>query len=158
MSAQTPGQDELGERFWERPLDELNRAEWEALCDGCARCCLKKLINTDDDTVHYTRVVCRYLDTERCACTAYTTRRKLVPDCLVLDWEMLKELHWIPDTCAYRLRYEGKPLPDWHPLIAGSRKAIDAQQISVTGKVISEEFVHEKGLQEHIIRWVNAAC
>ncbi len=151
-------QTSLGEKFWERPLEQLNRAEWEALCDGCGRCCLKKLINSKDESVHYTRVVCRYLDTERCACTAYSNRQKLVPDCLVLDMEMLEQLHWIPDTCAYRLRYEGKPLPQWHPLLQGSRAAINAQQISVTGKVISEEFVHEKGLEEHIIRWVSAAC
>lgn len=151
-------QTHLSDNFWERPLEQLNRAEWEALCDGCGRCCLKKLINSKDESVHYTRVVCRYLDTDRCACTAYSDRQTLVPDCLVLDLEMLKELHWIPDTCAYRLRYEGKPLPQWHPLIHGSRAAINAQQISVTGKVISEEFVHEKGLEEHIIRWVEAAC
>ncbi|MGJ8689308.1 MAG: YcgN family cysteine cluster protein [Gammaproteobacteria bacterium] len=158
MTTSSESKPQLSERFWELPLESLNRDEWEALCDGCGRCCLKKLINSKDETVHYTRVVCQYLDTERCACTAYGERQKLVPDCLVLDLEMLEELHWIPDTCAYRLRYEGKPLPDWHPLIAGSRAAINAQQISVTGKVISEEFVHEKGLEEHIIRWVEAAC
>ncbi|MCB1648225.1 MAG: YcgN family cysteine cluster protein [Pseudomonadales bacterium] len=144
--------------FWERPLAELSQEQWEALCDGCGRCCLKKLINDRDESVHYTRVVCRYLDTEQCRCTQYKRRQTLVPDCLVLDMELLPELGWIPDTCAYRLRYENKPLPQWHPLISGSRAAINAQQISVSGKVISEEYVHEDGLEEHIIRWVNAAC
>lgn len=154
-----PGGGTGGERpFWERPLAELTREQWEALCDGCGRCCLKKLINDRDESVHYTRVVCRYLDTAQCRCTQYLQRRKLVPDCLVLDLELLPELHWIPDTCAYRLRYENKPLPDWHPLITGSRAAIHAQQIAVSGKVISEEYVHEDGLEEHIIRWVHAAC
>ncbi len=143
---------------WERPLHSLSREEWESLCDGCARCCLKKLIHHKDASVHYTRVVCRYLNTQACACTQYTKRQKLVPDCLVLDPQMLPDLHWIPDTCAYRLRSEGKPLPEWHPLLTGSRDAMIAAQIPVTGKVISEEYVHEDGLEEHIIRWVKAAC
>ena len=32
--------------FWEKyTLDQLNPAEWEALCDGCAKCCLMKITN-----------------------------------------------------------------------------------------------------------------
>lgn len=146
------------EKFWEKPLEQLDRAEWEALCDGCGRCCLKKLVDSRTEQLHYTRVVCRYLDQNKCRCQAYSTRQMLVPDCLVLDSQNLPTLNWIPDTCAYRLRHEGKPLPDWHPLIAGSRDEMQRQHITVTGKVISEEFVHERGLEEHIIRWVNAAC
>jgi uncharacterized cysteine cluster protein YcgN (CxxCxxCC family) len=146
------------ERFWDLPLEQLNKEQWEALCDGCGRCCLKKLICSDSERVHYTRVVCRYLDQNKCRCQAYSRRQKLVPDCLVLTMENLPHLDWIPDTCAYRLRLEGKPLPAWHPLLTGSRDAIQQQQISVTGKVISEEYVHDDGLQEHIIRWVSAAC
>lgn len=157
MSSQID-EPKISPAFWELPLAELNQAQWEALCDGCGRCCLKKLIDSSDESIHYTRVVCRYLDTERGRCRQYTKRQKLVPDCLVLDLEMLPQLHWIPDTCAYRLRYENKPLPQWHPLLTGSRTAIDAEQISVKGKVISEEYVHEKGLEEHVIRWVSAAC
>ena len=145
-------------KFWEKPLDQLNRTEWEALCDGCGRCCLKKLVDTRTETLHYTRVVCRYLDQEKCKCQAYENRQKLVPDCLVLDMENLPRLNWIPDTCAYRLRYENKPLPEWHPLLTGSRDAMKRLQITVTNKVVSEEYVHENGLEEHIIRWVSAAC
>jgi uncharacterized protein len=144
------------DRFWEKPLQELNRQEWEALCDGCARCCLKKLSDEESEEIHYTRVVCRYLDQGKCSCTAYKKRQQLVPDCLVLDRENLAALHWIPDTCAYKLREQDKPLPEWHPLLTGSRQAMQEAGINVTGKVISEEYVHEDGLDEHIIRWVTA--
>lgn len=146
------------ENFWEKPLADLNREEWEQLCDGCGRCCLKKLQDDQNGEIHYTRVVCRYMDQASCSCKAYQRRQELVPDCLVLDLEMLPALNWIPDTCAYRLRLEGKSLPEWHPLISGSRDAMIDWGISVTGKVISEEHVHEDGLQEHIIRWVEPAC
>lgn len=150
------------ERFWELPLDGLNHREWELLCDGCARCCLKKLQDDDETdgnpaTLVYTRVVCRYLDQQKCSCKAYGRRNVLVPDCLVLDMSVLKaSVDWIPDTCAYKLRYQNKPLPDWHPLLSGSRERMQALGIAVTGRVISEENVHDDGLEEHVIRWVRA--
>ena len=30
-----------------------------------------------------------------------------------------------------------------------------AADITVTGKVVSEEFIHEDGLEEHIVDWAN---
>lgn len=34
----------MRDQFWKRyPLNQLTTEEWEALCDGCARCCLQKL-------------------------------------------------------------------------------------------------------------------
>ncbi|ALO46132.1 YcgN family cysteine cluster protein [Pseudohongiella spirulinae] len=142
--------------FWEKPLESLNRREWESLCDGCGRCCLKKL-QDEDDRIWYTRVVCKLLDQPTCGCTSYANRQTLVPDCLVLDLDTLAREHdWIPASCAYKLRYQGLPLPEWHPLLTGSRQAMLDEGIAVTGKVISEEYVHDDGIEEHIIRWVTA--
>ena len=45
--------------FWrEKSLAELSDAEWESLCDGCARCCMVKLQDEDTDEVVYTSIVC----------------------------------------------------------------------------------------------------
>ncbi|MGM0634080.1 MAG: YcgN family cysteine cluster protein [Pseudomonadota bacterium] len=152
------GTSALRPAFWELPLADLNRKEWEALCDGCGRCCMLKLQDEDTDEVLYTRVVCRYLDQQQCRCTEYSRRQELVPDCLVLTPGNLAELDWIPDTCAYKLRERGEPLPHWHPLISGSRQAMEEEGISVTGKVVSEAHVPEDGVEEHVIRWVKPAC
>jgi len=146
------------ERFWELPLEDLNPQEWEALCDGCARCCMSKLQHEMTNKIYYTRVVCRYLDQQQCKCTAYDRRQELVPDCVVLTPENLATIDWMPDTCAYKLRANGDALPAWHPLLTGSRRAMKAAGITVTGKVISEDNVHPEGIEEHIIRWVDASC
>lgn len=142
--------------FWEKPLDALNADEWEALCDGCGRCCLKKLTDADGETVEFTRVVCRYFAAKSSRCTCYGERTELVPDCLSVKHMDIGAINWMPDTCAYRLRFEEKPLFDWHPLIAGSRALMEARGITLGERVISEEYVHEDGLEEHIIRWVQA--
>lgn len=148
---------DLSGKFWEKPLAKLNDREWEALCDGCGRCCLKKLQDESDNSIHWTRIVCRYFDEQSHQCTCYQSRSELVPDCLdVKRMDILASLDWMPATCAYRLRAEDKPLPDWHPLLTGSREAMKEAGIQIGGSVLSEEFVHPEGYQEHVIKWVKS--
>lgn len=142
--------------FWEKPLHELDEREWEALCDGCGQCCLKKLQDTATNEVVFTRVVCRLFDQNNSRCTRYPERTTLVPDCLDVKNVDIGEIDWMPATCAYRLRHHGQPLPDWHPLITGSRDAMEAAGAAVAGKVISEQYVHPEGHEEHVIDWVKA--
>ncbi len=145
-----------GDRFWQsKSLAEMSTEEWELLCDGCGKCCLHKLEDESSGEIAYTRVICRYFDESSCRCQVYTSRQSLVPTCVILKPNNLKDLPWMPSTCAYRLLYEGKDLPDWHPLISGNRKAIDESGITVSGKVISEEYVHEDGYDEHLVTWVD---
>ena len=51
-------QKEYRARFWENyRLEELNNDEWEALCDGCGKCCLRKIEDADTNEVFYTNAV-----------------------------------------------------------------------------------------------------
>ncbi|MFK7978063.1 MAG: YcgN family cysteine cluster protein [Halioglobus sp.] len=136
------------------PLEALDTQQWEALCDGCAKCCLHKLEDEESGEVYYTKVRCRYLDEERCSCSDYENRSTLVPHCIDLQQAEVAQLHWLPSTCAYRLRAAGEPLPHWHPLESGSRESVHEAQVSIRGRAISDEFVHPDGYDEHIINWV----
>ncbi|HEY5720752.1 MAG TPA: YcgN family cysteine cluster protein [Allosphingosinicella sp.] len=133
-------------RFWERPLASLSRAEWESLCDGCGKCCLHKLEDADTGEVQATNIACTLLDRHSCRCTNYRGRRAYVPDCLRLTADNVGRFAWLPTTCAYRLRAEGKDLPDWHYLICGDREAVHRAGMSARGWTVSED---EAGDIEH---------
>lgn len=135
-------------------LAQLDRQQWEALCDGCAKCCLHKLEDADTAEVYYTKVRCRYLDESRCRCGDYPNRSTLVPHCIDLSTVEVASLAWLPSTCAYRLRAGGEPLPDWHPLVSGDPESVHAAGISIRGRSVSDEFVHPDGYDEHIVHWV----
>ena len=135
--------------FWERPLAELDRGEWEALCDGCGRCCVHKLEDEETGELYPTNVACKLLDRRNGRCTDYRNRRKLVADCVVLDRGKLDKLDWLPETCAYRLRAAGKPLPDWHYLVSGSRETVHLAGQSTRGWTVSEDDAGE--LEFHLV-------
>ena len=139
--------------WWHQPLETLNTEQWEALCDGCAKCCLHKLEDEDSGEVFYTKVRCRYLDEQTCRCTDYQRRSVLVPHCIALDSDNA-DLSWLPSTCAYRLRARGEELPSWHPLVSGERESVHEAGISIRGRSISDEYVHPDGYDEHIISWI----
>jgi uncharacterized cysteine cluster protein YcgN (CxxCxxCC family) len=133
-------------RFWEAPIKSLDREEWEALCDGCGKCCLHKLEDDETGELHATNVACRLLDRTSCRCSNYKLRRVFVPDCVRLDIANLGKIAWLPSTCAYRLRAEDKPLHEWHYLISGDRETVHEAGVSVRGWTISED---EAGDLEH---------
>ena len=143
----------LAPRFWERkPLKKLNHAEWEALCDGCGKCCLNKLEDEDTGEVALTNVACRLLDDATCRCAHYENRHQFVPDCIVLTADTIDDhAYWLPQTCAYRLVWEGKPLYDWHPLISGSPDTVHAAGISMRRATVSEFDTPFEDWDDHII-------
>ena len=145
--------DGLGDRFWEtKPLDKMNKAEWEAICDGCGKCCLNKLEDEDTGDVVMTRIACRLLDNETCLCSQYPIRHQFVPECIVLTPKTIQDnMYWLPQTCGYRLLTEGRKLYDWHPLIAGNSDLMHASGVTMQGRTIPEFEIHEDDWEDHII-------
>lgn len=138
--------------FWhDKTLDEMTRAEWESLCDGCGRCCLHKLRDDITDEVSFTNVACRLLDVNSGRCGDYRNRRQRVPDCVQLTPAKLRKVDWLPPSCAYRLIEEGKELPLWHPLRSGTVESVVEAGASVAGRCLSER---EAGpLEHHLVAW-----
>ncbi len=135
--------------FWEdKTLEEMTEAEWESLCDGCGRCCLHKLRDTDTDELMFTNVACQLLNTRTCQCTNYPQRRRIVKDCLRLTPELVREIDWLPHSCAYRTLAEGRALPWWHKLVSGSATTVHEAGVSVRGRVVPED---EAGDLEHYL-------
>lgn len=146
----------LRPRFWELPLGQLEAAEWEALCDGCGRCCLHKLEDEDTGEVLETNVACQLLDPATARCSDYRNRRIKVPDCLRLTLRIVEDVSWLPPTCAYRLRADGNPLPGWHPLVCGEPDGPRKAGMSVIGRVVGE--LEAGPLEHHIVEWDRQAA
>ena len=147
----------LRESFWLKySLEQLNKDEWEALCDGCALCCLHKLEDEDTGDIAITDLFCKYLDLETCSCTDYSNRHVNVPDCVAFDAERARSFHWLPETCAYRRLAFGQSLPEWHYLISGDKQLVHELNVSIQNQGIHEELVPEDEWQERVIRWVDS--
>lgn len=151
MSAEIP-RDGLADRFWEtKQMDQMSKPEWEALCDGCGKCCLNKL-EDEDGNVELTRVACRLFDDSDCLCSNYAGRHDHVPECIVLTPKTIKtNLYWLPRTCAYRLIHQGRDLYDWHPLISGDPASVHRAGVSMQGMTVSEAAIDEDDWDDHII-------
>lgn len=143
----------LRPQFWSKIAPErMTPKEWEALCDGCGKCCLNKLEDEETGEVVLTRVACRLLDDSTCYCGQYDIRHQFVPECIVLKPENLdKHMYWMPQTCAYRLVWEGKQLFHWHPLISGTNQSVHDAGVSVQGFTVPEFEIDEEDWEDHLI-------
>ena len=141
--------------FWKtKTLEEMSSAEWESLCDGCARCCLEKLEDEDTGKIYFTHVSCKLLDAGLCACKDYPNRSDKVPDCVRLTPENVRTLNWLPPSCGYKLVAEGRDLYWWHPLISGDPNTVHEAGVSVRGRVQgTEDEIPDEDLEDHIVQW-----
>jgi uncharacterized cysteine cluster protein YcgN (CxxCxxCC family) len=148
-------QPEGVDRFWKRrSLEELSPSQWESLCDGCGRCCLIKLEDEDTGEIHFTDVACKLFSAGTCACSDYANRRRKVRDCIALTPAKVRELKWLPPSCAYRRVAEGRDLAWWHPLVSGSAETVHEAGVSARGRVKAlEKQVRLADYPDHIVKW-----
>lgn len=138
--------------FWERKrLDQMSRDEWEALCDGCGKCCVHKLEDVDSGRILYTNVACRLFDAHSCRCTRYAHRQQYVSDCLTLTPQRIRQLNWLPGSCAYRRLAEGRGLAWWHPLVSGDPETVHRAGISVRARTVPEAKVDLSELEDYLV-------
>ena len=143
----------LRPRYWDTtPLTRMSRREWEALCDGCGKCCLNKLEDEDTGEVALTNVACRLFDDATCRCAQYDIRKQFVPECIVLTPETLRDVaYFMPASCTYRLVHEGKPLPEWHHLITGDKDSVHRAGASMQGQTVPEFEIPEEEWENYLI-------
>lgn len=159
----------LEENFWlKKSLAEMNNDEWEAICDGCGKCCLHTFIDSDEqdegfenadvlrdgEEIIYTAIVCRYLDTKKCFCTEYENRTRLVPSCVKLTKDNIDDIFFMPPSCSYRRLHEGRGLASWHPLLNnGSKAVMHRMGISVKGRVMKDNQIDMDLFEDYIADW-----
>ena len=113
------------EKYWEtKSLSEMSDSEWEGLCDGCGWCCVH-MLEDDHGNLYQTEVACDLIDPVEGHCTQYATRFQRVPECNTVSLELAEAFPTMPETCAYRRLFYQQPIPEWHPLITGSKDAFD---------------------------------
>jgi len=137
-------------KFWEKDLQDLSVPEWEMLCDSCGQCCMHKFEDEDTSEILNTDIACRLFDLEKCQCSDYANRLLKVVDCLNIRSFTAQHYRWLPATCAYRLRFEDKPLYAWHPLLSGRAESVHEAGISMRSCCVSENDVPEDEWVNHI--------
>lgn len=158
----------MTDKYWEsKTLEQMNEQEWEAICDGCAKCCLHKFIDDDSvdepaptdkieagEKIHFTNIVCTLLNTKTCSCTRYSERTELVPDCVKLTKDNLSDIFFMPPSCSYRRLHEGRGLASWHPLLNKGKKALMHKAgMSVRGKTVFDHDVDLDNFEDYIAIW-----
>ena len=142
--------------FWDdKSLEEMTPAEWEALCDGCGRCCLMKLEDEDTGEIYNSDVRCQLLNGDTCRCSDYPNRQAKVKDCIKLTPANVVEIDWIPRSCAYHRIAEGRGLAWWHPLVSGDPQTVVDAGISVKGRTVAEKEVKPGTWEDHVAEWPN---
>jgi len=134
-----------------KPLNLLTYEEWELLCDRCGLCCIHK-VEDEKGHLYLTNVACKFLDIENIHCQCYGERAVRQSLCQSLSFNNISQnLSWLPQTCAYRRRYENKLLPDWHPLITNDYGSVQKAGLKIQDKVVSENLFPMIDWEKHIV-------
>ncbi|NVK32309.1 MAG: YcgN family cysteine cluster protein [Gammaproteobacteria bacterium] len=134
------------------PLDQLNDEQWESLCDGCGRCCMSRFQDELTDDIFQTCIACNLYDRHTGLCRDYENRQYWVPDCWKITKDNIAQIaHWMPLTCAYRLRFEGKSLPQWHPLVSQNQDDKFLSGLMMRSQCVSEKEAEINGWEQYLV-------
>ena len=81
-------------------IPSLSAGEWEALCRQCGLCCFEK-VRLPNGRIQTTRVPCRFLDVHTRRCRVYAHRFEVRENCQKLTPELVAQVDWLPEECAY---------------------------------------------------------
>lgn len=137
-------------KWWETtPLDKMTEQQWDELCDGCGRCCLVKAWKGYE--VKSCKIACKLLDVKTAKCTDYANRQQRVSNCMKVTIDVIDTPGLLPETCAYKLLKNRKPLHWWHHLVSGNRDTVKEAGISVVGWVeVTEDKVNIFQLAQYL--------
>ena len=138
------------DQFWKtKSLEEMTKSEWESLCDHCGVCCLHCVRDEESGKIIRLAVSCQFLDASICRCLVYECRSLIAPDCIELSPDKIRQMLFLPYTCAYRSIAEGRKLEWWHPLVSGNPNTVHEAGISVQEKVLSGNWIHPVDLKQY---------
>lgn len=143
--------NKLRDNFWEEySLGELNRKEWEALCDGCGQCCLIR--HEEKNQVRVYNIGCNLLNPKTARCVDYPNRKRKVTSCHQLTAQNIGSYNWLPESCTYRRLHRGENLPAWHPLLAGDRNRMRKKQIVIPPYIPLAREIPKRKLEQHLLK------
>ena len=140
--------------YWdEKPLEALTRRNGRA-CATAAGAAASSSSRTRTPAASISPRSPAACSTSRPAAAPTMPPPAQVRDCLKLTPDLSASLAWLPPTCAYRLRAEGKRLAWWHPLVSGSPETVHEAGISVRGRVsLTETDLKIDDYAAHIVSW-----
>mgnify|MGYP001829099897 CR=1 FL=1 len=74
---------------------------WEETCKRCGLCCFEKSADRSG-RLQITRVPCRHLDIVSRECRVYHKRLEVGEGCVKLTPDIVRQVDWLPESCAYR--------------------------------------------------------
>lgn len=95
--------DEI-QKWMDENLPPAGTSEWEALCNGCGKCCYDKV--WEGDGLLLLTSACAHLDLETNRCRVYSDRFEKEPMCMPIGAEII-EMGGLPEDCPYVENFPG---------------------------------------------------
>ena len=92
------------QRWMDENLPPAGTPEWEALCNGCGKCCYDKV--WEGKGLLLLASACAYLDLETNQCRVYAERFEKEPMCMPIGAEII-EMGGLPEDCPYVENFPG---------------------------------------------------